>query len=615
VHPANSNWVAPTAVFDDAAFPGHAYDVRLNVFNNDVGPGTVIVGRGLERAQGQGRSMGSGGGRGGTWDDMKEANKSTLENSINAARRSKETLARATRKVYLDALVQQAGGLDGITLDGDGGGGGGGGGGAYPPPPQQKRWEPDWGGGGAFAAGDRVLYAAKGGGWKLAAVVAVDTSIEPPGYTVHVDGAERETEGSRLAPPPDPNSATNGGGGGGGGGGGVDDMLPRHLLRAGDATSSSPSAAAAAGGHRHATHARAPMPPRPDPRTCEVARHIDGWGSVPAGARDKYKALVVGALDLRSFDDFCNNLKSIEAFQARMEEALARGQPAVGLYTLNPVDDPLVSTLEPEMRYPGFKYCFLKCSSHRYSAADPALAMKPPPGMVDETLVLLELPADKVGELWQLGRQRMIALNEEYQRTQRQAFDKAVVLNVEASAAAGAYEGKGAKPESTASQRIDDLLGGTGVMYQPNQNVRRFESALDQSAAAAAEFEEKASRAEAIAKARRQMLDNVNFANGYERKRQQQQAAMPDAERALTKNYLDRLDPADGSWMHDHARKMRAQHMYDDRGQVEAHWATKCWEDNVVKALKTAGLTDNWGNFLILVIVVFTVSWYRLVSP
>jgi hypothetical protein len=253
VHPANSNWVAPTAVFDDAAFPGHAYDVRLNVFNNDVGPGTVIGGRGLERAQGQGRSMGSGGGRGGTWDDMKEANKSTLENSINAARRSKETLARATRKVYLDALVQQAGGLDGITLD--------------------------------------------------------------------------------------------------------------------------------------------------------------------------------------------------------------------------------------------------------------------------------------------------------------------------------------------------------------------------QSAAAAAEFEEKASRAEAIAKARRQMLDNVNFANGYERKRQQQQAAMPDAERALTKNYLDRLDPADGSWMHDHARKMRAQHMYDDRGQVEAHWATKCWEDNVVKALKTAGLTDNWGNFLILVIVVFTVSWYRLVSP
>lgn len=96
-------------------------------------------------------------------------------------------------------------------------------------------------------------------------------------------------------------------------------------------------------------------------------------------------------------------------------------------------------------------------------------------------------------------------------------------------------------------------------MYQPQAvpDARRFESALEPAAAAAAAFEETLSLAEAAAEARRQLLDNVNFANEYERKRQQQLAALPDAERALTKNYLERLDPAEGSWTHDHARKIR----------------------------------------------------------
>ena len=57
--------------------------------------------------------------------------------------------------------------------------------------------------------------------------------------------------------------------------------------------------------------------------------------------------------------------------------------------------------------------------------------------MSDETRVMLKLPGERVGELWQTGRQRLIDLNEEYQRTQREAFEKAVVLNVEASSARG----------------------------------------------------------------------------------------------------------------------------------------------------------------------------------
>ena len=297
VNAANNHLVAPRP-FDDASFPGHAYDYDVMhsthqhsqhqhqqqqqhqhqqqqhsrmpggvllpphgvpdypTRQHGLGTGVVIGGRGFEGEDGQGGAR-----AGGTWDDMKEANKSTLENSINAARRSKETLAKASRKVYLDALVKQAGGLDGISLQPDDGGGGGG-----------------------------------------------------------------------------------GGNGNGGGGDGVDDMLPRHLLPGGDASSSSSSSYAVGGGGNDgggggggggrfngrgdATNASARMPPRPDPKTCEVARHIDGWSGVPRGARDKYKALVVGTLDLRSFDDFCN-FKTVDAFQERMEEALrAREAPS-----------------------------------------------------------------------------------------------------------------------------------------------------------------------------------------------------------------------------------------------------------------------------------------------
>lgn len=200
---------------------------------------------------------------------------------------------------------------------------------------------------------------------------------------------------------------------------------------------------------------------------------------------------------------------------------------------------------------------------------------------------------------------------EEYQRTQREAFEKAVVINVEASSAV-----MKPKPGSTASQRIDNLLGGTGVMYAPRA-VREFESALEPAVAAAAAFKESAAQAEALADSRRQMFDNVNFANEYERKRQQLHAAIPDAERALTKNYLDRLDPAKGSWMHQHALDTRAHwsamNIHGEQ-HAQAHWATKCWTE-VVMSVKALGVADNGGKFLILVIVVFTVSWYGLVSP
>jgi hypothetical protein len=38
-------------------------------------------------------------------------------------------------------------------------------------------------------------------------VVAVDQSVVPPAYVVEIDGAERSTEATRLAPPPDPRMA------------------------------------------------------------------------------------------------------------------------------------------------------------------------------------------------------------------------------------------------------------------------------------------------------------------------------------------------------------------------------------------------------------------------
>ena len=43
-----------------------------------------------------------------------------------------------------------------------------------------------------------MLYKEREGGYKLARVLKVDTSVDPPGYVVEVDGAERSTEAGRL---------------------------------------------------------------------------------------------------------------------------------------------------------------------------------------------------------------------------------------------------------------------------------------------------------------------------------------------------------------------------------------------------------------------------------
>lgn len=80
------------------------------------------------------------------------------------------------------------------------------------PPPDARegeRWRPDWGGGGPYAVGDSVLYSTdgEGTGFALARVVAVDQSVVPPAYVVDIDGAERSTEATRLAPPPNPRMA------------------------------------------------------------------------------------------------------------------------------------------------------------------------------------------------------------------------------------------------------------------------------------------------------------------------------------------------------------------------------------------------------------------------
>lgn len=80
------------------------------------------------------------------------------------------------------------------------------------PPPgarEGERWRPDWGGGGPYAVGDSALYSTdgEGTGFALARVVAVDHSVSPPAYVVEIDGAERSTEATRLAPPPDPRMA------------------------------------------------------------------------------------------------------------------------------------------------------------------------------------------------------------------------------------------------------------------------------------------------------------------------------------------------------------------------------------------------------------------------
>jgi hypothetical protein len=79
-----------------------------------------------------------------------------------------------------------------------------------------QRWEPKWGNGGVqHSENDAVLYREREGGYKLARVVKVDNAVDPPGYVVEVDGAERSTEASRLAPAPKPRRRSDGGNNGG----------------------------------------------------------------------------------------------------------------------------------------------------------------------------------------------------------------------------------------------------------------------------------------------------------------------------------------------------------------------------------------------------------------
>ena len=84
-----------------------------------------------------------------------------------------------------------------------------------PPSPrtsEDPRWEPQWGNSGApHRENDRVLYREREGGYKLARVLKVDTGVDPPGYVVEVDGAERSTEAGRLAPATKPRRRSDGG--------------------------------------------------------------------------------------------------------------------------------------------------------------------------------------------------------------------------------------------------------------------------------------------------------------------------------------------------------------------------------------------------------------------
>jgi hypothetical protein len=118
----------------------------------------------------------------------------------------------------------------------------------------RERWRPDWGGGGPHAVGASVLYsvkdndvnandandacaAASSSGFAFARVVAVDRSVDPPAYVIEVDGAERSTEATRLAPPPDPRDATRFSSGSGSGSSSPlpGRALPENVIRNGSA--------------------------------------------------------------------------------------------------------------------------------------------------------------------------------------------------------------------------------------------------------------------------------------------------------------------------------------------------------------------------------------------
>ena len=90
-----------------------------------------------------------------------------------------------------------------------------------------------WGAGGPFKKGDRVLYRGGGGGGDddaeiapLAAIVTdVDASVDPRGYVIDVNGVERCTEASRLAP-----AATGPGAAGDDGGASPSEVLDEDRL-------------------------------------------------------------------------------------------------------------------------------------------------------------------------------------------------------------------------------------------------------------------------------------------------------------------------------------------------------------------------------------------------
>ncbi|KAK3254255.1 hypothetical protein CYMTET_36525, partial [Cymbomonas tetramitiformis] len=72
---------------------------------------------------------------------------------------------------------------------------------------QAARWQPDWGAPIPYAIGHSVLYRRPDGSVALAKIEAVDNSIDPPAYTIEVDGAIRDTERTHIAPPPKPPAA------------------------------------------------------------------------------------------------------------------------------------------------------------------------------------------------------------------------------------------------------------------------------------------------------------------------------------------------------------------------------------------------------------------------
>jgi hypothetical protein len=78
---------------------------------------------------------------------------------------------------------------------------------------------------------------ASGSGFAFARVVAVDRSVDPPAYVIEVDGAERSTEATRLAPPPDPRDATRFSSGSGSGSSSPlpGRALPENVIRNGSA--------------------------------------------------------------------------------------------------------------------------------------------------------------------------------------------------------------------------------------------------------------------------------------------------------------------------------------------------------------------------------------------